>query len=43
MWLIRNNDIDNDGIDVFNQCAVLVILDVLLEMTGAHDYEEDEF
>lgn len=42
MWSIRNETIDEDGVEVFHQCAVLGIFDILSEMNGAHE-EEAEF
>lgn len=41
-WLIRTDEIDDDGVDSYHQCAIVYLVGSLLELQGAHT-EEDEF
>lgn len=42
MWLVKNTHLTEKGIEVFHQCTMLNIFDVLLDLAGAHE-EEDNF
>lgn len=41
MWIIRTDEIDDDGIDNYHQCAIVYLTGILLELEGAYE-EEDE-